>query len=66
MPSLALTAAPFEPAQLNYERRPRIKTLESIVAILSWIVLAIVLYALSPLIIQLVKVADHLNHLFGK
>jgi hypothetical protein len=42
------------------------KTLETVMAVVSWIVLAIVLYALSPLLIKLIQMADNLNHLFSK
>lgn len=42
------------------------KTLDTVLAVLAWIVLGVVLYALSPLLIKLIEVADHLNHLFGK
>jgi hypothetical protein len=42
------------------------KTLETILAAVSWIVLAVILWALAPLLIKLIQMADHLNHLFGQ
>jgi len=41
------------------------KTLDTIMTLLSWIVLAIVLYALAPLLIKLIAVANGVHHLFG-
>jgi hypothetical protein len=35
-------------------------------AALSWLVLAIVLWALAPLLIRLLDMADHINRLFSK
>ena len=34
-------------------------------AVIAWIILAIVLFALSPILIKLIEVANHLNHFFG-
>jgi uncharacterized protein HemY len=42
------------------------RSLETVLAVISWLVLALVLYALSPLLIKLIEIADHLNHWFGK
>ena len=42
------------------------KTLDAVLAVISWITLAIVLYALSPLLIKLIDMANHVNHFFGK
>ena len=42
------------------------KTLDTVLAVLSWIVLGIVLYAFSPLLIRLIEMADRFNHLFSK
>jgi hypothetical protein len=68
MPRLALKVnsivASFDPALRC--GKDHMKTLETVLAVVSWIVLAIVLYALSPLLIKLMQMADHLNHLFGK
>ncbi len=41
------------------------KALETVISILSFILLAIVLFALSPLLIKLIEMANHLNHFFG-
>jgi hypothetical protein len=41
------------------------KTLDSIMTLLSWIVLAIVLYELAPLLIKLIAVAQGVHHLLG-
>ena len=41
------------------------KALETVIAIIAYLVLAIVLFALSPLLIKLIVVANHLNHFFG-
>ena len=35
-------------------------------AALSWIVMAIVLWALAPLLIKLIEMANGINHLFNK
>ena len=42
------------------------KSLDTILAALSWVVLAIVLWALAPLLIRLIEMADHLNHFVSK
>lgn len=42
------------------------KTVESILAVITWITLAVVLYALSPLLIKLIEMANHVNHFFGR
>jgi len=42
------------------------KSLDSILAAISWIVMAIVLWALAPLLIRLIDMADHINHFFSK
>ncbi len=47
------------------ERR-QMKALETIMAALSWVVLAIVLWALAPLLIKLIDMANGINHLFNK
>ena len=41
------------------------KTLDTIMTLLSWIVLAIVLYALAPLLAKLIAVGQGLHHLLG-
>ena len=41
------------------------KALETVVSIIAFIMLAIVLFALSPLLIKLIEVANHLNHFLG-
>jgi hypothetical protein len=41
------------------------KTLDTIMTLLSWIVLAIVLYALAPVLIKLIAVAQGVHHVFG-
>jgi hypothetical protein len=41
------------------------RTLDTILSLLSWLVLAIVLYALAPLLIKLIAVANGLHHLLG-
>ena len=66
MPGLALTinGIGVVPTDAGAERI-NMKTLEAVLAALTWIVLAIVLYALSPLLIKLIQMADHLNHVFG-
>ncbi len=40
------------------------KTLETVMAVLSWIVLGIVLWAIAPLLLKLMEMADHLHGLF--
>ena len=35
-------------------------------AALSWIVMAIILWALAPLLIKLIDMANSINHLFSK
>jgi len=42
------------------------KSLDTILAAISWVVLAIVLWALAPLVIRLIEMADNLNHFFSK
>ena len=42
------------------------KSIDAVLAIISWITLAVVLYALSPLLIKLIELANHLNQFFGK
>ena len=41
------------------------RPLDTIMTLLSWIVLAIVLYALAPLLIKLIAVAQGVHHLLG-
>ena len=41
------------------------RTLDTIMTLLSWIVLAIVLYALAPLIGKLIALGNVLHHLLG-
>jgi|GEM_PF-5515992 len=41
------------------------RTLETIMSLLSWIVLAIVLYALAPLLAKLILLANGLHRLVG-
>jgi hypothetical protein len=59
--------APFQPARASTtERKPlNMRTLDTIMTLLSWIVLAIVLYALAPVLIKLIAVAQGVHHLFG-
>jgi len=40
------------------------KTVETILAVLSWVVLAIVLWAIAPFLLKLLEMADHLHGLF--
>ena len=49
----------------NLRERNIMKSLEIVVVVIAYIVLAIVLIALSPLLIELIKVANHLSHFFG-
>lgn len=41
------------------------KTVDTILAMLSWIVLALVLWAVMPLLLKLLTLANGVNHLFG-
>ena len=41
------------------------KALETVISIVAFILLAIVLFALSPLLIKLIEVTNHMNHFFG-
>lgn len=41
------------------------KALETVISIVAFILLAIVLFALSPLLIKLIEVTNRLNHFFG-
>ena len=41
------------------------KALETVISIIAFLMLAIVLFALSPLLIKLIEMANHLNHFFG-
>ena len=41
------------------------KTLDTVLAVIAWIILAIVLFALSPVLIKLIEVANHVNHFFN-
>ncbi len=41
------------------------KTVDTILALLSWIVLALVLWAVMPLILKLLALANGVNHLLG-
>ena len=41
------------------------RTLDTIMTLFSWIVLVIVQYALAPLLIKLIAVANGVHHLFG-
>ncbi len=61
------TAAPFHPARLTFTKEIHsiMKALETVISIISFILLAIVLFALSPLLIKLIEMANHLNHFFG-
>jgi len=40
------------------------KTLETILAVLSWIVFGIVIWAVAPFLMKLMQMADHLHGLF--
>jgi len=40
------------------------KTLETVLTVLSWIVLGIVLWAVAPFLLKLMEMADHLHGLF--
>ena len=61
------TAALFYPARPNVylNHIHPMKTLDTVLAVIAWIILAIVLFALSPLLIRLIEMANHLNHYFG-
>jgi hypothetical protein len=48
------------------EKGVTLKSLDTIMAALSWVMLAIVLWALAPLLIRLLDMADHINRLFSK
>ena len=41
------------------------KAIETVISIISFIILAIVLFALSPLLIKLIETANKLNHFLG-
>ena len=41
------------------------KAFETVLSILAFLLLAIVLFALSPLLIKLIEAANHLNHILG-
>lgn len=41
------------------------KALETVISVLAFVLLAVVLFALSPLLIKLIEVANHLNHFLG-
>jgi len=41
------------------------RTLDTIMNVLTFLLLAIVLYALAPLLIKLIAVANGVNHLLG-
>jgi hypothetical protein len=41
------------------------KTVDTILALLSWIVLALVLWAIMPLLLKLLALANGVNHLLG-
>ena len=56
----ALTLKPLR------RRKEKMKSLDTILATISWIVLAIVLWALAPLLMKLISIADGLNHFFSK
>jgi hypothetical protein len=58
---------PFQPARASTkERNPLImRTLDTIMNVLSFLLLAIVLYALAPLLIKLIAVANGVHHLLG-
>lgn len=74
MPRVALTThdthaqanrpAPFDPAPAFKGGKNIMKTLDSIIAVISWIILAIVLWALAPLLIRLMDMADHIHGVF--
>jgi type IV secretory pathway TrbD component len=40
------------------------KTLETVFAVLSWIIFAIVIWAVAPFLMKLMQMADHLHNLF--
>jgi len=41
------------------------KSVDTILALLSWIVLALVLWAIMPLLLKLAALATSVNHLFA-
>jgi hypothetical protein len=41
------------------------RTLDTILSLLSWLILAIILYALAPILVKLLALANGLHHLFG-
>jgi hypothetical protein len=47
------------------EGRSFIKILDTIMALLAWIVFALVLWAIMPLLLKLVALSNGINHLFG-
>jgi hypothetical protein len=40
------------------------KSLETVLTVLSWIVLAIILWAVAPFLLKLLEMADHVHSLF--
>ena len=65
--TITQTAALFDPARLTFTKETTLymKALETVISIIAFIMLAIVLFALSPLLIKLIEVANHLNHFLG-
>ena len=45
-------------------RKDHVKTIETIVAVISWIVLCLFIYALSPLLIKLINLGQGLHDMF--
>jgi hypothetical protein len=64
-----VTPSPFNPVVSTLKplrrRKENMKTVDTILALLSWIVLALVLWAVMPLLLKLVALANGVNHLFG-
>jgi hypothetical protein len=55
----------FEPARAHNGKEVFIKILDTIMALLAWVVFALVLWAIMPLLLKLVALANGVNHLFG-
>ncbi len=72
MRDLALNLSPFNPplrsirpGTIQLTKHSLMKAIETVISIIAFILLAIVLFALSPLLIKMIEVANHVNHFFG-
>jgi type IV secretory pathway TrbD component len=65
VPGLALKPnPPHRSTRRGIYQGGNMKTLETVFAVLSWIIFAIVIWAVAPFLMKLMQMADHLHSLF--